>query len=289
MVRRIACRLALLAVLVAVAPAATVARGQGATDPAGTRPLAVAPAVGATARGRPRRGRPGHALHHPVRKPGRRRSSRRRRGAARRPRPARHRVRRRDPRAAPRLRLWAGAVLVRPRPARPSFRANAQAYRRPSLVPGTVHRAHQSLVSGRVRWLAHVHLPRARDAVVRPGGGRPSGWTRTSSRCRRATCRGCACASCSARTARFALTCASAVAASSSSTLKLRAPFPCSDLAQPEEAFLVFRPGAARVIVGGRGPRIFGRNARRAPAARPLCRGRWIGFFGGTPFRFTVR
>ncbi len=66
-----------------------------------------------------------------------------------------------------------------------------------------------------------------------------------------------------------------------------RAPGSCEF---PEPDFLlVFRPGRARVTVGGRGGRFIARNHRRIAARSPLCRGRWLGFFGDTPFTFVVR
>ncbi len=280
MVRRIARRLALLAVLVAVAPAATVARGQDATDPAGTRPLAVAPAVGGQ----------GTTFTIPFES----------RGVDDRPDDDGELLVVRGPRGT----ACAGEILGQlrafgsgparysfgPRPARPSFRANAQAYRAvrrwcPGRYTGHIDPSYPGVSGGLRTFTFHVRatpggppgrrLPVGVDQDVEPLPPRNPPWMRVRQlfgpdRAIRLDVR-------------------IGGRGEQQFDLELRAPFPCSDLAQPEEAFLVFRPGAARVIVGGRGPRIFGRNARRAPAARPLCRGRWIGFFGGTPFRFTVR
>jgi hypothetical protein len=73
--------------------------------------------------------------------------------------------------------------------------------------------------------------------------------------------------------------------------LSLRGPDTCSDDdAEPPDVSFRLRRGRARVIVGGHGIRVVGRNYRRAPAVKPLCRGRWLGYFDNNRvFTFVVR
>lgn len=66
-------------------------------------------------------------------------------------------------------------------------------------------------------------------------------------------------------------------------------PVACADAATPGEAFLVFRPGPATIILGGQGVTKYAPNARRVPARLPLCKGRWVAFLEETPFTFVIR
>jgi len=72
--------------------------------------------------------------------------------------------------------------------------------------------------------------------------------------------------------------------------IEMAPPSPCPQYeSQPTEGYVNFRPGAGVLTLGGPGPRLSAHNHRHMPSSTPMCSGRWIGYFGDTPFTFVVR